>query len=137
MANIMDMSLYKIAAATTEPAFADVQKKLDQSFGLFMDVTMPMKQANIESRALRQGMQQTVSAAGSALGTWATGGFTGLAGMFATPAAAPPQSQQVLGTSVGRSPVQQAPQYGGAMASDPAMAPWFSGGPMATQTGGW
>ena len=86
MANIMDMSLYKIAAATTEPAFADVQKKLDQSFGLFMDVTIPMRQENIESSAMRQGLQQTVSAAGSALGTWATGGFNQLSSMFAKPA---------------------------------------------------
>tara|TARA_R100000808_G_C2086899_1_gene108739 strand:+ start:78 stop:473 length:396 start_codon:yes stop_codon:yes gene_type:complete len=131
----MDMSLYKIAAATTEPAFADVQSKLDQSFGLFMDVTIPMRERNRENDALRQGMQQTVSAAGAALGTYVTGGWNQVAGMMAAPAPA----QQVIGPGLGRNPgpVQQAPQYGGAMASDPAMSSWFSAGPMATQMGGW
>ena len=128
MANIMDMSLYKIAVGTTEPAFADVQKKVDQSFGLFMDVTMPMKQENIESSEMRQGMQQTVSAAGSALGTWAG---TGLAGLFAKPAAAP------LLQSPSRGPVQRYDTN--PMASDPAMAPWFSTmhGSETAWTGGW
>jgi len=135
MANIIDMELMRHADSLTAPAFADVQSKVDQSFGMFMDVTIPMRQQNIESSALRQGMQQTVSAAGSALGTYLTGGWNQVAGMMAAPA----QAQQVIGPGLGRNPgpMQQAPQYGGAMASDPAMSSWFNAGPYSTQMTGF
>ena len=91
MANILDMSLIQAAIGLTEPAFSQVQERVDQSFGLFMDVTLPMQQANRDANPLRQSLNQLASSGGSMLGTAAAGGIQN---MFSAPAVAPQMSSR-------------------------------------------
>ena len=91
MANIIDMSLIQAAIGLTAPAFADVQEKVDQSFSLFMDVTLPMREANRESNPLRQSLQRFASSGSAMLGTAAAGGIVD---MFKAPAQAPQMSSR-------------------------------------------
>tara|TARA_Y100001963_G_C6632996_1_gene377181 strand:- start:360 stop:779 length:420 start_codon:yes stop_codon:yes gene_type:complete len=139
MANIIDMSLIQAATALTAPAFADVQEKVDQSFSLFMDVTLPMREENLQSNPLRQSLQSFASSGAAMLGTKAAGGIVD---MFRAPATPPPvQSQRVFGGGMGGTMQQTSGIMQQTVGQDPAMAPWFSGLPgmsaETAQTGGW
>ena len=135
MANILDMSLIQAAIGLTEPAFSQVQERVDQSFGLFMDVTLPMQQANRDANPFRQSLNQLASSGGSMLGTAAAGGIQN---MFRAPAVAPTQSQNVFGGGGMGGMMRQNPGImQQTVGQDPAMSSWFNAGPYSTQMTGF